>query len=233
VLRNLDKSAKEIVDAICAKLEATLELPALIGLLSQPDQALLTEALDYLSCPKEDDPVVWGPRLVWVFSGDLGRSAVDDPVEAREVSRSWIDEWLLGKITAGVLKDMGLDESNAWRSVRKVKLLVRHSRWCLDGTTQANQAAAVIEKLLQDADVQQFIGSNRYQGVLWFNKESFEDLMWWLFQGAVIEILAEEEDASARAESILGCFRLVKRLQEAAEKSDFQLAKLAGALSAK
>ena len=42
--------------------------------------------------------------------------------------------------------------------------------------------------LLSDSDALNYLGVNRYQDILWFNKEAFEDLMWWLFIIAAVEI---------------------------------------------
>ena len=54
---------------------------------------------------------------------------VISPDEYQEISRSWIDEWLLNKIIATALADLGLDERSAWQSIHLVKLLVSHENW--------------------------------------------------------------------------------------------------------
>jgi hypothetical protein len=87
---------------------------------------------------------------------------------------------------------------------------------------------------LKDSEVQRWMGINRYQGILWYNKESFEALVWWFFVGAVVDILAEApmgQDKSPEEEAqvlqrIDKSFALVKRMLEAESASAYQLDKL-------
>ena len=53
---------------------------------------------------------------------------------------------------------------------------------------------------LKDREVQQFVGVNRYQGVLWFNKEAFDQLLSWMLTLATVEISA---DRSYPAEEVV------------------------------
>ena len=55
-----------------------------------------------------------------------------------------------------------------------------------------------LTSILSDSDALSYLGVNRYQDVLWFNKEALEDLMWWLYIIAAIEIF------SCRGEADLG-----------------------------
>ncbi len=82
--------------------------------------------------------------------------------------------------------------------------------------------------------MQRFIGVNRYQDVLWFNQESFEQLLWWLFASSVIDLTArqaaipaaEDEQTSLVAQSIVEHYDLIKRLQKAEHESHYQVEKL-------
>jgi hypothetical protein len=112
-------------------------------------------------------------------------------IEYEEISRSWIDEWLLGKMITSTLVEMGLDERTSWRSVNLIKLLVKHSNWCK--LTRENEFEN-FQALLADHEVQEYLGFNRYQDILWLNKESFDDLLWWTFVISFIEIQSWEQD---------------------------------------
>jgi len=70
--------------------------------------------------------------------------------------------------------------------------------------------------------VRQFLQVNRYHGVLWFNKEAFEELLWWLWLVAVVQIGADPQ----RADEMLACSEIIKQLCQAAEKSGYQVEKL-------
>lgn len=43
---------------------------------------------------------------------------------------------------------------------------------------------------LKDGEVQRFLQVNRYLGVLWFNHESFGQLLGWMLSLAAVEISA-------------------------------------------
>ena len=76
-------------------------------------------------------------------------------------------------------------------------------------------------------EVQQFLQVNRYQGVLWFNHEAFEELLDWMLTIAVIAIVADDRQApQAIVEHIIACYDVVTTLQQAEKASEYQVAKL-------
>ncbi len=207
------------------KLEAALQLPALESRFPLPGSKKYAAAIEYLGAGLDDDTFVWGSLLGWLFIHALGKMVVERSFEQQ--SRSWIDEWLLGKIVAGVLQDMELEEQAAWRVVMMTKLLVTYPRWSDVQTAAKEQAYSILEAWLKDGDVQQFLQVNRYRGVLWFNKEAFEQARWWLLAMAAVEASADPaRSASEVVEAIIACHEIVKKLQQAQEKSGYQVDKL-------
>jgi len=183
-----------------------------------------------------DNPAAWPTLLGWLFTHALGK--VVDETDFEQISRSWIDEWLLGKIVAGALRDLGLDEAAAWRAVMTINLLTNHQRW-FEGQQVADvssrgqrlakneQAYQVLESWLKDDEVQRFLQVNRYRGVLWFNKEAFEQLLWWMGLIAVVALSADPLRPQAEvAQEIAACYDVVKELQQAGEESGYQVEKL-------
>jgi hypothetical protein len=167
--------------------------------------------------------VAWGTALSWHFVHKLAK-VVDDKSYA-DLSRSWIDEWLLGRIIARTLQDLGAEWQMAERAVGIVKLLTANQRWFEFKVQPQRMAFAVLSRLLRDAEVQQFIGVNRYQGVLWFNQESYEQLCDWLLLPAVVDSMLKltEAEAIAQVESRL---EIVLKLVKAGEASEYQVEKL-------
>jgi hypothetical protein len=138
-------------------------------------------------------------------------------------SRSWIDEWLLGKVLAGVLQDLGVDESEAWRAVALIKILTSHQGWSMPGA--AVQAHELVHTLLSDGEVQHYVRVNRYQDVLWFNKETFEELLRGLLWVASIQASGRLSTAEARQEA-KACYELLEVLRRAAEASGYRVEEL-------
>ena len=182
------------------ELAALLAMPALEALFPLPKSPEYSEAIQFLlagpalSKDQADggleggEAVIWGPLLGWLFTHKLGKLLDQDNYS--DQSRTWIDEWLLGKLIASGFKDLGLSETAAWRAVGMVKVLVGQSIWQCGGALEEDQAYQTLQSWLKNIDIQSFLGVNRYQGILWFNREAFYELLWWAFAAAVVEITA-------------------------------------------
>jgi hypothetical protein len=158
----------------------------------------------------------------------LGRIAGEANAAAQ--ARTWLDEWLLGRLLGGSLQTLGLDEGAARHAVTVIKLLTTHQRWFSGEGGEKARAYAVLEALLRDGDVQQFLGVNRYRDVLWFNKESYAQLLGWLFLVAVLELgTGTAAQGREAAERIMEAFAVVRELERAGEASEYQVEKLLAA----
>ena len=63
--------------------------------------------------------------------------------------------------------------------------------------------------------------------ILWFNKEAFEELIWWLFILAIVEIIADKSYVEVEAiDKIISCYEIIEKLLEAGGKSEYKLEKL-------
>jgi glycosidase len=218
------------------KAHAALSLPALVGRQPKSQAGAYKAAMKYLRLEPGrgkartagltgGERALWGPLLGWLFTHTLG--GLISEAEQAEISRSWIDEWLLGKIVAGALQDLGLDEPAGGRAVATIKILIRHHDWLqktppVKGKARESAAFQVLQNWLADGEVQRYIGVNRYQDVLWFNQEAFSDLAWWLFLAAVVDLTSAGESA----EAIAAGYKIIARLLKAEAASGFQVEKL-------
>jgi glycosidase len=211
------------------ELEAVLQLPILESRYPLPGNSKYKAAVNYLNANLVDAPAIWGGILSWLFVHSLGRVLDESDFEGQ--SRSWIDEWLLGKIIAGALRDLGLDEETTWRGVAIVKLLTTHQGWFDAQAPGKQRAYRVLETWLRDSDVQSFVQVNRYQDALWFNKEAFEQLLWWMLVPAVVALSADpSRPATEVAGGITECYRIIQQLLRAELESEYQIEKLLAVL---
>jgi glycosidase len=227
----------------CQELQDLLTLPAWSQVWpADKPGGLPAGVLSYLQAgPRQRleqdgaDAQVWGVLFAWLFNRQLNRaaSAVDSP----EQSRAWMDEWLLGKLIVRTLIEFGLEEGVARQQVELVKLLVGHQQWYIQKDVEESLTPySVLHKWLKDSGIQHFLQINRYQGVLWFNREAFEELLWWMYTVAALQIVAGqprsaqaeaaiegENGAGAQLESL---YMLIMRLQKAEQRSSYQVEKL-------
>jgi len=172
-----------------------------------------------------DEPSTWGTLFGWLFVHSLGKVLGESGFE--EQSRTWIDEWLLGRIMAGALQDFGLDEQAAWQAVAAVKVLTGHQRWFDLPARTRTPAVPVLESLLKDGEVQRFLQVNRFRDVLWFDKAAFDRLMWWLLVVGTVSGAADPRRAATDvADQIAACYDLVQAMRRAEDQSGYQVAKL-------
>jgi hypothetical protein len=186
-----------------------------------------------------DDPTAWSTLYAWLFTRKLGKLLAEQ--NYAEQSRSWIDEWLLGKIIANALQDLKLSAEASWRQVTLVKLLTSYQSWASASENKRLNAYAILQSWLKDEGVQAFINVNRYQGVLWFNQEAFEEMLWWLFVAAIVDKLPAHIDPQAKDlavdwqglwDAISPSFEIIEKLLGAETISDYQVEKLLEAVKA-
>ncbi len=215
-----DERLTQIAEEAGATLDVLLDIPA--ALTSLDDEEMEDYVLDNLEA---DDPFRWGTLFGWLFTHRLG-AIVDNGEEWAKISCTWIEDWLLSKVIAEALRDMGLKEEEVRRAVATTKILTRHH----DLLTPDADASAdeMLNTLLREQPTQAYLGVNRYEGVLWFNKESFEELLWWLMVATVA--IAESDEEIDADEVIARQYALITQLQEAKAASDYQIEKLLDAV---
>jgi hypothetical protein len=90
-----------------------------------------------------------------------------------------------------------------------------------------NQPHDVLESLLKDHEVNQFLKVNRFNDILWFNKEAFDELRGWLLQVAIVDLISDPLGSSSeRMKEIERCHRIILKWKEAEKRSEYQVEKL-------
>jgi len=202
------------------KLEAVWQIPDMESRSPLPDTAVR-----YLQDRLDGDRVAWYTLCGWLFTHTLGKAVSE--TDFAQISRSWIDEWLLGRIIASALQDLGLDEGSAWRAVTTVKVLTMHPRWFETRGLDGGRPGRLLQSWLQDNEVRRFLQVNRYQGVLWFNHEAFDQLLWWMLVTATVALSAGPELSSDEvAVRIAASYDVVGQLQEAEQASEYRVERL-------
>jgi hypothetical protein len=228
-----------LANSIKQHLLSSLYLPTFQVRLNIPRSRKYQQAYKYLHANNlksspwvNGDAFSWGVVLGWLLTTQLGEIITD--VGYEEISRSWIDEWMLNKIQISTLESMGLDERSTWRAVTLIKLLTSNHNWWKTVAYPQENATGTAEyhfltRILSDADAQVYLGVNRYQDILWFNKEAFDDLLWWLYTAAAVDIASQSfQDGNQKQVSslLLECYDEITRLRESAGVSGYKLEKL-------
>ncbi|MEW5767283.1 MAG: alpha-amylase family glycosyl hydrolase [bacterium] len=197
-----------------------LQLERLDSLYQWPESTRYKAALEYLGAymPTSvgDSLPYWRILLIWQATYGLGRVK--------------FDEWRLGKIIRSVIQELGTDEWRAWREELLLNILTDYYDWAKDSSRPKQLAR--IKDILKDPDVQGYIHLNRYEGVLYFHKESFEELIYWLFVVSTVDFISRstlvEETIPA---GIVNRYEIVREFIQAAEKAGYRMEAMLGSIA--
>jgi hypothetical protein len=214
-----------VAQEVTRSVEAALGLPLLRERFPLPRSRRYKAAAEAIADHLDADAQAWGGLLGWLFVQPMGQMVRTE--RHSELSRSWLDEWLLGKLLAGALQEVGLDEGGAWWTVGTVKMLVGHGGWFRSEAPASKRAYQVLTDWLRDEQVRQFLQVNRHRGVLWFNHESFTKLLAWMLTVAAVQIAADPKlSAEDVAEEIVSAYDVIRQLDRAEAESGYQIEKL-------
>ncbi len=219
---DIDEVAAEITDS----LVRLLELPSLYEKIedkgSEPLETTMTELAADLN-----DPEIWIVLFSWSFVRSLGK--LQSETEFADLSRSWIDDLLLHNIIHDLALELDLSEEQAVETEELTKILTSYQHWFDVDLETPNAAYRVMENLLHSGLIRDYLGINRYQDALWFNKESFENLCWWLRL-----VLIEDVVRSGATSEALRQFQvrnaLLETFERAESESGFRITQLLDAL---
>ncbi len=218
----------EIGKELRRKLETLLQLPVLATRYPLPGSRRYAAAMEYLTQNLREIPTVWTAMFGWLFVHELGKLIT--PTGYEEISRSWIDEWRLGRVVVETVQALGMDEGAAWHVLNTLKMLTDQQHW-FEGKA-ADSTRSILEGWLKSSEIQRFLGVNRYKDVLWFNKEAFDELLWWMMLLAIVDCSADPQRSSSEViEQVITSHEIVTRLGQASEESGYQVEKLLDALA--
>jgi hypothetical protein len=142
-----------------------------------------------------------------------------------------IEDLQLSPVIANVFRELGLDEAAAWKLVALIRLLRRLPLpSSVAGISAGDRAATLVRALLDDEAVRPYIRVNAWEGVSWFHRESFEQILWWMLALDSLEAVADVDLTEAELKARLAeADRLTAVLARAGEASGYQVDKLEAA----
>ncbi|HHO77046.1 MAG TPA: alpha-amylase [Deltaproteobacteria bacterium] len=217
-------------ESICGLVEALLSIDELrqstAGKTSLYSEYLFSRIPEGLS----EDLSWWRVTLVWSTICRLG--LLFDQADVATRSRALMDEWMLKKEIVRLYMRLGLDERSAGHEQLLVGILTRYQGWEKDILT--GDTGILMRTMLSDSDVRTYIGANEFEGRWWYNKESMEDLLYWLYTVSAIQCLfLYHEDSRTLHRHIRRNHRLVEKIITRSNKSGFDIEVLIDSLDKK
>jgi glycosidase len=195
----------------------------------------IRKAISYVKTGLNNAPELnWGILLAWCLIHPLNLmipKRVDPVNSSKEIlSEFWYQEWMFKKIVRNALLDMGISDQTAWVSVELLEVLIKFENWAGGTSKKKLNAAHLLNIILTDDEAIRYLGINRYQDILWYNQEAFQNLLWSLTTIAGIRLMAtgKPEDAKS-SKPFLDAWKVVQNLIKADGISDYQVNKLVDA----
>jgi hypothetical protein len=225
-----------IAAEMASDLRVILALPVLKEIFPEFESSEYMPAIAFLNMGLTDDAddeladtAVWATLIAWSIVRRLGKALSE--VDFAEQSRTWIDEWLFGKIIGETLEGMGVSAEFTRQQVALVRLFTTVPGLYIPETADdESMAAAVLRTWLADPDVRAYLYIHSYNDIDWFNKERFESLCWWAFVMSAVRAHkalsgSDPQDAMV-CDTLLACYNVAETLLNAADESGYRVDKL-------
>ena len=169
--------------------------------------------------------------VLGIFRSVIGKEAAGN----HAVSLAF-DHWDMGRKLRQFYTRFGASEAEAWRITDLVKAVlsrtnVLHTASMKNGSkfSPSEFAALIIDENYHNEDFRRILGINIYNDILWFNKEGFEDA---LFYSSLFFMMENsvKMPMDERIEKITGIYDVMTKAQA---KADYRLDKLLDILTAK
>jgi glycosidase len=233
LLADVSASVERILQALVGVTGATGDVAAATAtfrLRAEAALALPEPAGSQRLCAHLAESSTWA-ALFGLLVGEAIESVADPEASG---GRAAVDELQLGPVFAGLFRELGQEDAAAWRLVGLVRLL-RHLPLpsSVAKLAAADRAPALVRAFVADEGVRPYLQVNVWEGVSWFNRESFEQLLWWMLTLDTLAAAADKSLAKTRlATRLTEADRLTAILARAGEACSYQLDKLEDAAAA-
>ena len=222
IMAHLDGDNTLILNSMTNKLLTLIGLQPALNAFAIPDSMQVKKiAGDVLSKLTQSD---WlsSTLIAWVFLSEIGKLSHSDSTEEQVIS--WMDEWHLGKAFEDCLKHSSITSEASQSAFLALKIAIRHQDWLANLGDKS--AKMLLKEWFSDIHVQQFLKVNRYNDILWYNRESFSDLLTLMQSIALIQAQVDGISNSLLAESLLATNEILKHIKVQDKKSNYQVMKL-------
>ncbi len=198
---------KHLLDkTIHSYVEALIRLDELKGIAAGKRLPAVKYLLSRVPAELPGDLYWWRLPLLWCVVCRLG--CLFGPECSADKSRSLLDEWLLNKVIKEFLMKLGLEEAAASYETLLLDILTTYQDW--DEVVRMQGTGALMRRMFSDRDVRAYLGMNEYDGKWWYNKESMEALLYWLYCISVITTVSSSlGDEAALIKSLRANHRVI------------------------
>ena len=139
--------------------------------------------------PLDHSATLLASVIAWAAVEAIGTNC--NPEDPDAASAQLFDALRLREVFAQSFAKSGMSEEEKWRAAARIRATFAHASWLT--ATPAKTHSAGPFSWIHDPDVAWLIGVHEWQGERFFNKESFQQLLWWMSLPLLLDIAASEE----------------------------------------
>ena len=204
-----------------SRVEAALRLSDLEKLFAAPLTKQAREALPSPENAGSANRPLWATVLAWCAIDALGEFI--DPANSCQSASEAFDSMRLREPFASMFAEAGAPGEEKWYAAARLRAAFAHATWAPGAAEAPSVRASGLLSWLHDPDVAWVMGVHEYEGVRYFNQESFERLMWWMSLPALIRIA---EQGQVDPERVKAIERAVNERTRAAAESGYRVESL-------
>ena len=131
----------------------------------------------------------------------------------------------LEKPLAKIFSEHGLSREQTHRGLNLLRIMTKHPRFLSDAAL--GKGFLKFDQLLDDYDVREFLKVNLYNGIWYYNRECFEELLdAFLLVGVVRSWKSDGRASTANVQMIEEHYRLVHEIEDRSAESNFDVERL-------
>ncbi len=209
--------------SICELIFTVLQLHNIRSKLFLPGSEKMEKVAEFLLTPLSTSEGKWMTLIAWALVSQMGK--LQNPDQFEDLSISWMDEWQLGKYFRDALAAAGCEEPEINKLYLSLKIAIAQQDW--DRKSEGESLQIILQNWLSQQEIQYYLQVNRYNDVLWYSREYFDEFAWWQTIIPIIKIAsAKDIEVSALTEKAIYLYDFVSSLQKIESKSEYQIAKL-------
>jgi glycosidase len=229
-MNNLFKAGKSQENAIDLEL-AQQRAKDLVHTISDPEKlngqlglsAMQTTRKGYeiLREKLESDPRSQYVLMIWAFLSNL--AGPGNKTEAQELNREIAQRKPVVNLVKQTMGQLGFSDYESWKATQAIQALIID----LQPMDAEANAKSLLEKWVSEPAVTSYLEINEYNSIRWFNKEHFENLLWYQRAARLLTLSIDQgTDPAETLEAVLRQERLFTEISDAEAGSDYQLDKL-------
>jgi len=243
IFSDLKSKLARFLSEVASAAEIQTDLSPLIGkvwreihqirLLPSLTQAFLDQAIPgaVLLPDQEEWPRRGAILLACALLRPLGNLSTIE--QAANLGRDRLEAWRLSGSLEEALVNLGFPMQDAalGSAIIRIELSLR-STLCIHHSDARLAATEAIHQLFGDGEARRWLGVHRWNGILWFSREAFNEAVRWLLVSALVSTLERNQDEEGGATiglpftDIMEWLENAIWLRSAAEYSGYQVEKL-------